>query len=709
VNSREIYFIPCLNPDGYVYTRDQGIDWRKNRRPFPEYGTVGVDLNRNYGGSSDGNPEGEWGTTIGQITHDPGDALYCGPMPFSEAETTAERDFILTRDFCAGLTYHTYSELVLHSWSYVFDTPPNGTYISNLAIGVASLITQEDYTGTYDPGSGASLYPTSGDATDWVYGYHHYAAGADFPFFTVEIGQSYQPPTLRLAQIVRENFDGAFYLLQEAGDIRTDLTPRVIRPDVADLGTNSTGNYTVEWAETNPAANPDKWEIRELSNPSVITDDVEGSTNRWDYDGFTVSTARAHSGNSSFKSSEQDERADHLTSEYPYYVEQGDSLIFWTWYDIEEGWDYGYVEVSLDKRVFDILELYTGSSGGWVRKAYSLEDYEGESVSFRFRYTTDSYVLEEGYYVDDIYPATLFNTITTLSSTVTDTFYNISGQPTGTYYYDVRGHNSEWNWCDRSTLSKIIVTSDQVGTLAGAIADSVSGAPLSGVLIEVLNGMIVVTSGMSSGGAYSIPNISPGTYDVRASAGFYETKLITDVTIIAQQIVTENFELAANWGYIAGLVTDSVTSEPISGVLVEVIDSLATEGSDVTTVDGLYLVDSLIAGFYYIEASGPEHEMRIIPNLSVEARGTTYVDFRMMPLDLCGDVDDSGEVDIDDDSGEVDIDDAVFLISYIFAGGPEPDPYWTGDVNCSTGIDIDDAVYLVAFIFSGGPPPCEGC
>ncbi len=58
--------------------------------------------------------------------------------------------------------------------------------------------------------------------------------------------------------------------------------------------------------------------------------------------------------------------------------------------------------------------------------------------------------------------------------------------------------------------------------------------------------------------------------------------------------------------------------------------------------------------------------------------------------------------------GIVDIDDVVFIIEYIFAGGPEPDPYEAGDVNCSDDIDIDDAVYLIAYIFDGGPPPCSG-
>jgi len=62
-----------------------------------------------------------------------------------------------------------------------------------------------------------------------------------------------------------------------------------------------------------------------------------------------------------------------------------------------------------------------------------------------------------------------------------------------------------------------------------------------------------------------------------------------------------------------------------------------------------------------------------------------------------------------DGSGAVDVDDVVYLITYIFAGGPEPDPIDSGEVDCSGAIDIDDVVYLIAYIFQGGPEPCEGC
>ncbi len=60
-----------------------------------------------------------------------------------------------------------------------------------------------------------------------------------------------------------------------------------------------------------------------------------------------------------------------------------------------------------------------------------------------------------------------------------------------------------------------------------------------------------------------------------------------------------------------------------------------------------------------------------------------------------------------DDSGNIDIDDVVYLINYIFGGGPAPDPIEKGDVDCSDNVDIDDVVYLINYIFGGGPAPCE--
>jgi hypothetical protein len=60
VDNREIFLVPIVNPDGYVFSQEVQNMWRKNRRDNGD-GTHGVDPNRNYNGSQNGDPIGEWG------------------------------------------------------------------------------------------------------------------------------------------------------------------------------------------------------------------------------------------------------------------------------------------------------------------------------------------------------------------------------------------------------------------------------------------------------------------------------------------------------------------------------------------------------------------------------------------------------------------------------------------------------------------------
>lgn len=62
-----------------------------------------------------------------------------------------------------------------------------------------------------------------------------------------------------------------------------------------------------------------------------------------------------------------------------------------------------------------------------------------------------------------------------------------------------------------------------------------------------------------------------------------------------------------------------------------------------------------------------------------------------------------------DGDGVAKITDVVFLINYIFSGGPAPMDISGGDVNCDGRTSITDAVYYVNFIFDGGPAPCAAC
>jgi len=76
--------------------------------------------------------------------------------------------------------------------------------------------------------------------------------------------------------------------------------------------------------------------------------------------------------------------------------------------------------------------------------------------------------------------------------------------------------------------------------------------------------------------------------------------------------------------------------------------------------------------------------------------GPTHLDFNYRPGDLDG-------------SFTVDIGDLVYLVDYMFTGGPPAHwPAWRGNVNGDFAIDISDLVYLVDFMFTGGPAPAVG-
>ncbi|MCK4462580.1 MAG: hypothetical protein KAW46_12295, partial [candidate division Zixibacteria bacterium] len=64
---------------------------------------------------------------------------------------------------------------------------------------------------------------------------------------------------------------------------------------------------------------------------------------------------------------------------------------------------------------------------------------------------------------------------------------------------------------------------------------------------------------------------------------------------------------------------------------------------------------------------------------------------------VCGDIDGSG-------SGP-DIGDLVYLVDYMFSGGPPPPVEAAANVDGVNGIDIADLVYLVDFMFNEGPAP----
>lgn len=67
---------------------------------------------------------------------------------------------------------------------------------------------------------------------------------------------------------------------------------------------------------------------------------------------------------------------------------------------------------------------------------------------------------------------------------------------------------------------------------------------------------------------------------------------------------------------------------------------------------------------------------------------------------ICGDANGDNTIGVDD---------AVYLVDYIFRGGPPANPGCIGDANGDGTTSIADAVYLVSFVFKGGTTPVEDC
>lgn len=79
-------------------------------------------------------------------------------------------------------------------------------------------------------------------------------------------------------------------------------------------------------------------------------------------------------------------------------------LKFKTWYDIEEDYDYVYVEAKEEGKEWTLVvggEL-TGTSQQWEDMNFDLSAYKGKKIDIRFNYQSDSGVNGEGFFIDDI-------------------------------------------------------------------------------------------------------------------------------------------------------------------------------------------------------------------------------------------------------------------------------------------------------------------
>jgi hypothetical protein len=206
VDNRQIWIVPVVNPDGLEYAMTYDDMWRKNRRDNGD-GTFGVDLNRNYNGSENDDPLGEWGGA--GTSFDTSDATYCGAGPFSEPETQAIRDLARAHDFAIAVDLHTYSDLVMWPWGYTTNLTDDDEDLSRIGAELAAI---NGYTADQSVG----LYPTTGDTLDWLYG------SLNVYSFLFEIGgnlDGFNPDDeAAVLELIAENVPAIMLAIEISGD-----------------------------------------------------------------------------------------------------------------------------------------------------------------------------------------------------------------------------------------------------------------------------------------------------------------------------------------------------------------------------------------------------------------------------------------------------------------------------------------------------------
>jgi len=248
VDHREMYFVPIVNPDGYVFNQttnpNGGGLWRKNRRDHGN-NCFGIDLNRNYSFGW-GNPAGSSGDICSN--------LYRGTEEFSEPESAAIRDFTNLIQPAAAYSCHTYSDVFLC---------PNGFD--------DELLRYEDYA-EFASEAIPEFYRGYGN---WIQMIGYYGAGTTHDYlndqgalaYTPEIGHTFWESPSVICDRIQEMLPSMKYLSWISGDVARfhdfellNQTPiwedetNELKIRLKNRGLSKTAqNVTVEISSDNPA------------------------------------------------------------------------------------------------------------------------------------------------------------------------------------------------------------------------------------------------------------------------------------------------------------------------------------------------------------------------------------------------------------------------------------------------------------------------
>lgn len=239
LNNTELYFVPCINPDGYIYNEttnpNGGGLWRKNRRDNLD-GEYGVDLNRNY--------NYQWGGA-GTSANTNSD-VYKGTSAFSEVETQAMKWFCEQNDFKIALNSHTHGKLLLYPFGYATGqiSADDATFRAISEV----MVEQNGYINQIS----AALYAAAGDSDDWMYA--ETSTHNEILAMTPEVGSGFWPAantiTAMCKDMVYHNLMAANILTNFAktydnSPYSLTQTAGYFKYNIKRVGLDAPGNFTV--------------------------------------------------------------------------------------------------------------------------------------------------------------------------------------------------------------------------------------------------------------------------------------------------------------------------------------------------------------------------------------------------------------------------------------------------------------------------------
>ncbi|PYQ13572.1 MAG: hypothetical protein DMH00_04045, partial [Acidobacteria bacterium] len=225
-------------------------------------------------------------------------------------------------------------------------------------------------------------------------------------------------------------------------EIQDDASPDQVN------GVDQDGNYKLSWTfPAAPAEQPCGFQVEEASSlSSLFSDDgneplVAGGNSKWTGDPQWISSIHPDTLTPGYSVVYTDQLDASLTMASDLAIPAGTKaqLVFDTFQDLEDGFDYGFVEVSANGGGYLRIASYTGTFSG--QRVLDLSGFAGKSIKIRFHVVSDTLIstpLYLGWFLDDIaVQAANWSTLGTVgASTFTS---DVAGRASGTYYYRIAG------------------------------------------------------------------------------------------------------------------------------------------------------------------------------------------------------------------------------------------------------------------------------